>query len=81
MPNVTLSRFIALCVILMPVAILKFSEDSHPIFFAFFFFLKINLSAIILAPNKSFCCGLLISCLEGWKITGYSSGAGKFQKT
>lgn len=61
-----------LTVIPMPVAIHKFFE-------AFPFFLKINLSAIKLAPNKSFCCGLFVSCLEGRQIIGYSSGAGKFQ--
>ena len=64
MPNATLSRLTALCVILLPVAILKFSEDSRPTFFAFFFFSKINLPAIKLAPTKAF----VVVCLyHAWK--------------
>lgn len=62
-PDVTLSRFTTHCVILMPISVLTSLKVP-----ALFFFLKINLSAIKLTPNESFCCGLLLSCLEGQQI-------------
>jgi hypothetical protein len=75
-----LSQNSQLTVIPMPMVIHKFF-DAFPYFFFLLLLLKINLSAIELAPDKSFCCGLLISCLEQQHIIGYSSEAGKFQNT